>query len=87
MFEANQFPTSGKTSKLSLIAVLLAAEMPVVIVHIAAVGVGDLELRSGDERAGHAVLLLDDQGTGALVPEGQLLRLSCLDENVLRGSV
>ena len=61
--------------------------MAVVVINVPAVGVGELELRARDERAGHAVLLLDDQGTGALVPEGQLLRLSCLDENVLRGSV
>ena len=43
----------------------------------------ELELRAGNERAAHAVLLLDDQGTGPLVPEGQLLRLSGLYENVL----
>ncbi len=61
--------------------------MTVVIINIPAVGVGDLELRSGDERAGHAVLLLDDQCASPLVPERQLLCLACFDEDVLRRPV
>ena len=61
--------------------------MAVVIVHIAAVGVSNLELRPGNQIAGYLILLLDHQGPGPLVPERQLLHFAALDEDVLGGSV
>ena len=45
--------------------------MAVVIVNVSSVSVGELELRTRNESAGHAVLLLNDQGTSPLVPEDE----------------
>ncbi len=61
--------------------------MPVVIVHIAAIGIGKLELRPGDECAGNLVLLLDDQRSGPLVPERELLHMARLNLDVLGGAI
>ena len=61
----------------------VAAQMPVVIVHVPAVGIRQLELRTGNESAGHTVFLLNDKRTGPLVPKRELLHFTALDENVL----
>ena len=57
--------------------------MAVVIVYIAAVGVSDLELCSGNQIPRYLILFLDHQSPGALVPKCQLLDLARLDEDVL----
>ena len=61
--------------------------MAVVIIYKTTIGVGELELCPGDQSTGYAVLFLDDQSTGALVPKRKLLHLAGFYENVLRGSV
>ena len=65
----------------------VAAQMTVVVINVAAVGVGDLELRAGDQSAVHAVFLLNDQSPGPLVPERELLHMARLDFDVLRGPI
>ena len=65
----------------------VAAQVAVVGVHIAAVGIGQLELSAGDKIAGYAVFLLNHQRTGPLVPKRQLLDFTALNENILGRSV
>ena len=65
----------------------LGGQMPVLIVHKAAIGISQQELRPGDGIAGNLVFLLDNQRSSRFVPEGQLLDVSGLDLDVLRGSV
>ena len=62
--------------------------MAVVIVNVSAVSVGELELCAGNESAGHAVLLLNDQGTSPLVPEDEFGGLgACGDLHTLGRAV
>ena len=61
--------------------------MAVVVIHKPAVGVGKLELCPGNQIPGHAVLLLNYQRTGPLVPKREPLDLSTLNENILRGAI
>ena len=61
--------------------------MAVVIVHIATVGIGELELCAGDHLAGYLILFLDHQRPGPLIPEGELLHTPAHDLDVLGGAV
>ena len=65
----------------------VAGQMPVVSVHKSTVGVGKLELRAGNQRAAHAVLLQNDQRSGLPVGEGKGLDLALLDLDGLGGAV
>ena len=61
--------------------------MAVGVIHKAAVGIGELELRPGNQIPGHAVLFLDDQSAGLFIPKRQLLDFSGLNQNVLGSAV
>ena len=65
----------------------VAAQMAIVIVHIAAVGVGELELCACDQSACHTVFLLNYQSASLFVPERQLLHRAAFDEDVLRSTI
>ena len=61
--------------------------MAVIGVHKSAVGVGKLELRAGNQCAGHAVLLQNDQCSSLFVGEGKGLNLTLLNFDGLGGAV
>ena len=58
--------------------------MPIGIIHVAAIRVGQFKFNTGQRLLRHRIQLSDDNGPGKLVPEGQGLDLTLLDEDTLR---
>ena len=61
--------------------------MPIGIIHIAAICVGQFKFNTGQRLLRHRIQLSDDNGPGKLVPEGQGLDLTLLDEDTLRRAI